>query len=125
MSSYLHICNAASSKCIEFGSKFSIVIVNSFNKKHCLIYIRSGLYLFFHLLSNQKYFGFRSNCQSKSVVIVTYFGKQKHINALSALIQGRLFVTIHYHLEVQGNPKKCKKKPNAIFSIYGRNGIIP
>jgi hypothetical protein len=31
----------------------------------------------------------------------------------------------HYHLEVQANPKKMPQKTNAIFSIYGRNGIIP
>ena len=32
----------------------------------------------------------------------------------------------HYHLEVQANPqKKLDKKPDAIFSIYGRNGINP
>ena len=32
---------------------------------------------------------------------------------------------VHYHLEVQANPKKsCTKKDNAISSIYGKNGII-
>ena len=32
---------------------------------------------------------------------------------------------LHYYLEVQANPKKLDKKNDAIFSIYGRNGIIP
>ena len=32
---------------------------------------------------------------------------------------------VHYHLEVQANPKNRNKKTDAIFSIYGRNGIIP
>ena len=31
----------------------------------------------------------------------------------------------HYHLEVQANPQKMAQKTYAIFSIYGRNGIIP
>ena len=31
--------------------------------------------------------------------------------------------TIHYHLEVQANPKKMAQKTDAIFSIYGRNGV--
>ena len=31
----------------------------------------------------------------------------------------------HYHLELQANPKKIVQKTDAIFSIYGRNGIIP
>ena len=31
----------------------------------------------------------------------------------------------HYHLEVQANPKKLYKKSDVIFSINGRNGIIP
>ena len=31
----------------------------------------------------------------------------------------------HYHLQVQANPKKWHKKTDAIFSIYGKNGIIP
>ena len=31
----------------------------------------------------------------------------------------------HYHLEVQAKPKKWHQKTDAIFSIYGRNGIIP
>ena len=32
---------------------------------------------------------------------------------------------LHYHLEVQANSKKMAQKTDAIFSIYGRNGIIP
>ena len=33
---------------------------------------------------------------------------------------------IHYNLEVQANPKKkWHKKTDAIFSIYGKNGINP
>ena len=32
---------------------------------------------------------------------------------------------VHYYLEVQSNPKKWHKKTDAIFSIYGKNGIIP
>ena len=31
----------------------------------------------------------------------------------------------HYHLEVQANPPKIAQKNDAIFSIYGRNGINP
>ena len=31
----------------------------------------------------------------------------------------------HYHLEVQATPQKMHKKNDAIFSIYGKNGIIP
>ena len=31
----------------------------------------------------------------------------------------------HYHLEVQANPQKMAQKIDAIFSIYGKNGIIP
>ena len=31
----------------------------------------------------------------------------------------------HYQLEVQANPKKIVQKNDAIFSIYGRNEIIP
>ena len=31
----------------------------------------------------------------------------------------------HYHLQVQANPKKMAQKTDAIFSIYGKNGIIP
>ena len=31
----------------------------------------------------------------------------------------------HYHLQVQANPKKLHKKTDAIFSIYGENGIMP
>ena len=33
---------------------------------------------------------------------------------------------VHYHLQVQANQKKkLYKKTNAIFSIYGKNWIIP
>ena len=40
---------------------------------------------------------------------------------------GKLYVNnpLHYHLEVQANPKKWHQKTDAIFSIYGTNGIIP
>ena len=31
----------------------------------------------------------------------------------------------HYHLELQSDPKKLYKKTDVIFSIYGKNGIIP
>ena len=31
----------------------------------------------------------------------------------------------NYHLQVQANSKKLYKKPDAIFSIYGRNEIMP
>ena len=34
-------------------------------------------------------------------------------------------VFVHYHLQVQANPKKMAQKNDAIFSIYERNGIIP
>ena len=35
------------------------------------------------------------------------------------------FIYTHYHLKIQTNLKKeLDKKPVAIFSIYGRNGII-
>ena len=34
------------------------------------------------------------------------------------------YVDLDYHLELQANPKKIVQKTNAIFSIYGRNGII-
>ena len=34
------------------------------------------------------------------------------------------FIVLHYHLQVQANPKKkWHKKTDAIFSIYGKNGI--
>ena len=35
------------------------------------------------------------------------------------------FITIGYHLEVQANPENSVQKNYAIFSIYGRNEIIP
>ena len=31
----------------------------------------------------------------------------------------------HYHLQVQANPKKMAQKTDAIFSIFGKNGINP
>ena len=34
-------------------------------------------------------------------------------------------VLLHYHLQVPANPKKIAQKTDAIFSIYGKNGIIP
>ena len=37
----------------------------------------------------------------------------------------RLVPAVHYHLEVQANPKKIAQKTDAIFTIYGRNRIIP
>ena len=30
-----------------------------------------------------------------------------------------------YHLELRDNPPKIGQKTDAIFSIYGRNGIVP
>ena len=37
----------------------------------------------------------------------------------------KLSINQHYYLEVQANPPKIAKKADAIFSIYGENGIIP
>ena len=39
--------------------------------------------------------------------------------------QGYYTLDLHYHLEVQANPKNWHKKNNAIFGIYWRNGFIP
>ena len=36
-----------------------------------------------------------------------------------------LLRSLHYHLQVRANPKKMAQKNDAIFSIYGRNGINP
>ena len=41
---------------------------------------------------------------------------------------GKLNLTVlstHYHLPVQANQKKIVQKNDAIFSIYGKNGVIP
>ena len=35
------------------------------------------------------------------------------------------WVINHYHLQVEPNPKKKYNKTDAIFSIYGKNGINP
>ena len=35
------------------------------------------------------------------------------------------YLLIHYHLQVQATSKKLHKKTDAIFSIYGKNRIIP
>ena len=74
-----------------------VKVLNSDNskKKLCLIwYIRSGLYSLFHLLSNQKYFGFRSNCQSnvRSMQLLLTLENKNTLSLLSILIQGRLIV---------------------------------
>ena len=36
-----------------------------------------------------------------------------------------LIIINHYHLQVQANSKKIVQKNDAIFSIYGKNGIKP
>ena len=35
------------------------------------------------------------------------------------------YSTIHYHLELQANPKQIAQKKWCYFSIYRRNGIVP
>ena len=57
-------------------------------------------------------------CQLTSTPNLAFFG----VHPLS-FIHSSL---VHYHLQVQANPKKkLHKKTDAIFSIYGKNGINP
>ena len=58
--------------------------------------------------------------------IFDFYPKKKYQFVLNQIIRIKEGACIdNDHLELQANPKKLYKKTDAIFSIYGRNGIIP
>ena len=63
------------------------------------------------------------NCLSPPYAILALKMDKKTQNQIVKVQTKREFV--HYYLEVQANPKKIAHKTPAIFSIYGRNRIIP
>ena len=66
-----------------------------------------------------------------SAQVIAWKAAEKVMEKLWKITQAKIINGLysdiwHYHLQVQANPpKKLHKKTDAIFSIYGKNGIMP
>ena len=110
---------------LNLTSKFSLAIQVCVITTHLLLlaykYLASCIHCHHPHQDNSSRLSHRTQGINQGIQIHYYQGLiiHKMVNC-----QIKHILIKHYHLQVQANHKKIVQKNDAIFSIYGRNGII-